>query len=112
MVPSPGEAAVDVAAILLEGMDLVILGLAGAAVPPSRARAVVARARSKGACLVLGQGRGRVLTVQLDVAATGKSFQRRSARMEIGERDGKTSWRTVAPVNGSSEIDTLMRPAL
>ncbi|MFD4785073.1 hypothetical protein ACFWNH_29040 [Rhodococcus qingshengii] len=46
LIPAPGPAAIDVAAILLDGMDLVVLGLAGAAVPPTRARAVVARARS------------------------------------------------------------------
>ncbi len=138
LVRDPKGSAVEVAAILLDGFDLVVLGLSGATATPSRTRAVIARARSKGAVLViaeghwdspdlriesrvagytglgqgLAQGRGRVLTVQLDVAATGKSFQRRSARMEIGAHDGKTAWRTVAPVNGSSEIDTLMRPAL
>ena len=53
----PGAAAIDVVAILLDGMDLVVLGLAGAVVPPTRARAVVARARSKGACLVVTEGR-------------------------------------------------------
>lgn len=46
LIPTPGSAAIDVAAILLDGMDLIVLGLAGAAVPPTRARAVVARARS------------------------------------------------------------------
>lgn len=46
LVSEPGESAVEVAAILLEGFDLVILGLAGATVTPSRARAVIARARS------------------------------------------------------------------
>ncbi|MDI9918489.1 hypothetical protein QM600_25160 [Rhodococcus sp. IEGM 1379] len=69
---------------------------------------------------VVGRGRDGDLgsqtplgrAAQLDVAATGKSFQRRSARMEIGAYDGKNAWRTVAPVNGSSQIDTPMRPAL
>lgn len=46
LVPAPGDAAIDVAAILLDGMDLVVLGLAGQSVPPTRARAVIARARS------------------------------------------------------------------
>ncbi|MFE5700772.1 hypothetical protein [Rhodococcus koreensis] len=45
-----------VAAILLDGIDRVILGLSGAAVPPSRAWAVVARARSKGAVLPVTEG--------------------------------------------------------
>jgi hypothetical protein len=58
LISSPSETAIDAAAILLDGMDLVVLGLAGADVPPTRARAVLARARSKGACLVVTEGRG------------------------------------------------------
>lgn len=47
-------------------MDLVVLGLAGAAVPPTRARAVVARARSKGACLVVTEGRWDGADIRID----------------------------------------------
>ena len=36
LVPEPRESAVEVVAILLDGIDLVILGLSGAAVTPSR----------------------------------------------------------------------------
>jgi len=46
LVPEPRDSAVEVAAILLDAIDLVILGLSGATVTPTRARAVVARARS------------------------------------------------------------------
>lgn len=134
LVSEPGESAVEVAAILLEGFDLVILGLSGATVTPSRARAVIARARSKGAVLVttqghwdgpdlriqaavagytgIDQGRGRVKTILLDVAAVGKGFQERRGRMEIGEHDGAVSWRTVAPESGSNTVITPMREAL
>ncbi|MFI8664634.1 hypothetical protein ACIGKR_31935 [Rhodococcus qingshengii] len=55
LIPSPGAVAIDVAAILLDGIDLVILGLSGAAVTPPRARVVVARARSKGNIFVVTQ---------------------------------------------------------
>lgn len=117
IVPEPTDSAVEVAAILLDGVDLVILGLSGAAVTPTRARAVVARARSKGAVLLvaegrwdgvdlriesqvagysgLGEGRGRVTGVQLDVAAAGKGFQRRARRMEIRSDSGSVTWCTV-----------------
>ncbi|MGW4339554.1 hypothetical protein ACWEK5_43245 [Rhodococcus koreensis] len=120
LVPTPKGTAVEVAAILLDGIDLVILGLSGAAVPPSRARAVVARARSKGAVLLVVDGswdgvdlriesqvagytglddrRGRVTGVQLDVAAAGKGFQRRTRRMELRSDSGSVAWRTVPTV--------------
>lgn len=128
LVPEPRESAVEVAAILLDGIDLVILGLSGAAVTPSRARAVVARARSKGNVLVVTQGqwdgpdlriesrvagysgltagRGRVTSVQLDVAALGKGFQRRTGRMEIREDAGVSVWRSIAPT-----VDAAHEPA-
>src|ERR1700756_311515 len=46
LVPDPGTDPVEVAAVLLDGMDLVVLGLRRS-VPLSRARAVTARARNK-----------------------------------------------------------------
>jgi len=117
LVPAPKGDAVEVAAILLDGVDLVILGLSGAAVPPSRARAVVARARAKGAVLLVTEGRwdgvdlriesrvagytglsdrrGRVTGVHLDVAAAGKGFPRRTLRVEIRSDAGSVAWRTV-----------------
>lgn len=117
LVPRPKEAAVECAAILLDGFDAVVLGLSGGAVTPSRGRAVAARARSKGAVLIvtegqwdgadlriescvvgytgLGQGHGRVTAVKLDVAAAGKGFQRRTGRMEIHDGTGQVAWRTI-----------------
>lgn len=44
LVPQPKEAAVECAAILLDGFDVIVLGLSSAAVTPSRGRAVAARA--------------------------------------------------------------------
>ena len=49
LVPDPGTDPVEVAAVLMDGMDLVALGLGGRSVPWSRARAVTARARNKAA---------------------------------------------------------------
>lgn len=132
LISQPGDAAVECAAILLDGLDVVVLGLAGAAVTPSRARAVVARARSKGAVLIVVEGlwdgpdlrissrvagysgitagRGRVTAVQFDVAAAGKGFQRRTQRMEIRDDTGSLSWHTAGEVPDATTM--LLRAAL
>ncbi|MDE8647589.1 hypothetical protein PXH69_21680 [Rhodococcus qingshengii] len=119
LVPTPGDAAIEVAAILLDGMDLVVLGLAGQAVPPTRARAVIARARSKGSCLVvtegrwdnadvridsrvtgyagLGQGRGRITGVTVDVEVSGRGFRPRSATLDLSADNGTVDWTSQTP---------------
>lgn len=56
VVPDPGVDPVEVAAVLMDGMDLVVLGLGGRSVPPSRTRVMVARARQKGCTLVVTDG--------------------------------------------------------
>jgi len=117
LVPQPKDAAIDCAAILLEGFDVVVLGLSGGAVTPSRGRAVAARAKSKGSLLIVTEGqwegpdlrissrvsgytgltagRGRVTGVRLDVAAVGKGFQQRTGSMEIRDESGQLRWATV-----------------
>ena len=117
LIPAPKDAAIDCAAILLEGFDVVVLGLSGGAVTPSRGRAVAARARSKGSLLIvtegqwdgpdlrissrvagytgLSAGRGRVTGVRLDVAAAGKGFQQRTGSLEIRDESGQLRWATV-----------------
>jgi hypothetical protein len=56
VIPDPGTDPVEVAAVLVDGMDLVVLGLGGRRVPQARARAVVARARNKGCTLLVTGG--------------------------------------------------------
>src|ERR1700682_477592 len=56
VIPDPGTDPVEVAAVLVDGMDLVVLGLGGRRVPQTRARAVVARARLKGCTLLVTDG--------------------------------------------------------
>ncbi|OBI11265.1 hypothetical protein A5712_09825 [Mycobacterium sp. E2327] len=56
VIPDPGTDPVEVAAVLIDGMDLVVLGLGGRQVPHTRARAVVARARNKGCTLLVTDG--------------------------------------------------------
>lgn len=46
IIPDAGDDPAAVAAVLVDGVDVVLLSLGGADVPPSRARAVTARARS------------------------------------------------------------------
>jgi hypothetical protein len=56
VIPNPGTDPVEVAAVLIDGMDMVVLGLGGRRVPQTRARAVVARARNKGCTLLVTDG--------------------------------------------------------
>jgi hypothetical protein len=103
VIPEPGADPVEVAAVLMDGMDLVLLGLAGRSVPATRARAVVARARQKGCTLLVTggdwhgasdrlearvsgyevtggsggrpiSGCGRISRVRLDMRARGRNF--------------------------------------
>jgi hypothetical protein len=98
VIPEPGADPVEVAAVLMDGMDLVVLGLGGRSVPAGRARAVMARARQKGCTLLItngdwqgasarleakvcgyeitGRGRpgfGRISKVRLDLSASGRA---------------------------------------
>jgi hypothetical protein len=100
VVEDPGPDPLEIAAILLDGMDLVVVGLA-APPPPSRARVLAARARSKGSTLLVAGGdwsgsalrltaevvgydgiddarRGRVCGARLSVRASGRSGPPRS----------------------------------
>ncbi len=56
VIPDPGADPVEVAAVLMDGLDLVVLCLGGRSVSPTRARAVTARARQKGSTLLVTDG--------------------------------------------------------
>ncbi len=71
VVPDPGADPVEVAAVLTDGMDLVVLGLRGRAVPPSRARAVTARARQRGCTLLVADGDWPGAAIRLDARVCG-----------------------------------------
>lgn len=119
LIPDPGADPVEIAAVLLDGMDLVVLGLGGASVTPSRARAVVARARSKGSTLIVTEGHwdgaelrldarvhgyaglgngtrdrgcGRLRSLSLAVCARGRSFQPRTTRLDVRAVQGRVEW--------------------
>ncbi len=71
VIQDPGADPVEVAAVLMDGMDLVVLGLRGRTVPPTRARAVTARARHKGCTLLIADGDWPGATVRLDARVCG-----------------------------------------
>lgn len=71
MIPHPGTDPVEVAAVLMDGMDLVVLGLAGRSVPATRARAVVARARQRGCALLVTGGQWQGASMRMEARVCG-----------------------------------------
>ena len=71
VVPNPGADPVEVAAVLMDGMDLVVLGLGDRCVPMTRARAVVARARQRGCTLVVTQGDWQGASMRMEARVRG-----------------------------------------
>ncbi|MCH9729490.1 MAG: hypothetical protein K0U84_07410 [Actinomycetia bacterium] len=71
VIPEPGADPVEVAAVLLDGMDLVVLGLGGRSVPATRARAVVARARQRECTLLVTDGNWQGASDRLDANVSG-----------------------------------------
>ncbi|MCI4676907.1 hypothetical protein [Candidatus Mycolicibacterium alkanivorans] len=71
VIPDPGTDPVEVAAVLMDGMDLVVVGLAGRTVTATRARAVVARARQKGCTVVVTRGEWQDASIRLDARVRG-----------------------------------------
>ncbi|MET0993538.1 MAG: hypothetical protein ABWY20_05390, partial [Mycobacterium sp.] len=61
----------EVAAVLMDGMDLVVLGLGGRSVSATRARAVVARARQKGCTLLVTGGDWQGASARLEARVCG-----------------------------------------
>lgn len=71
VIPYPGTDPVEVAAVLLDGLDLVVLALGGRSVPMARARAVTARARQKGCTLLVTGGDWHGASARLDARVCG-----------------------------------------
>ncbi|MEW2481387.1 hypothetical protein AB0876_17520 [Mycobacterium sp. NPDC049093] len=71
VIPDPGADPVEVASVLMDGMDLVVLGLGGRSVPPSRARVMVARARQKGCTLLVTDGDWQGASARLEARVCG-----------------------------------------
>lgn len=71
VIPDPGNDPVEVASVLMDGMDLVVLGLGGRCVPPSRTRVVLARARHRGCALLVSGGDWQGTALRLDARVSG-----------------------------------------
>lgn len=92
VIPQPGADPVEVAAVLMDGMDLVVLGLGGRSVPATRSRAVVARARQRGCALLVSGGQWQGAKMRMD------------ARVRGYEIAGTARTRDGAPVAGCGRI--------
>ncbi|WP_067470337.1 hypothetical protein [Nocardia amamiensis] len=110
-----GEDPLTVAAVLLDGVDVVVLDVDGVA-PPNRMRAVLARLRSHDGVLVvtgpgwarpdleiqcelaeysgLGAGRGRLRSMTFDIQVSGRAARRpRTTRVQLdGAAAQRCSW--------------------
>ena len=71
VIPDPGPDPVEVAAVLMDGLDLVALGLGGRRVTAGRARAVTARARQRECTLVVSGGDWPGAAARLDARVSG-----------------------------------------
>ena len=80
VIPEPGADPVEVAAVLMDGMDLVVLSLGGRTVPATRARAVVARASQRGCTLLVTDGDWQGASARLGAHVSGYEI--------AGGRDG------------------------
>lgn len=124
-IPDPGPDPEAVAAVLIDGMDLVVLDPARAEVPPTRARAITARVRRSAArllvvdarwpgadiridaqvteCVGLGRGHGRISGLELTVGVRGRAQAPRGLRLALGAEGGRLCWRHgPVPAGGAS----------
>ena len=107
VIPEPGADPVEVAAVLMDGMDLVVLGLGGRSVPAGRARAVVARARQKGCTLLVTGGDWQGASARLEarvcgyeVTGPGRPGIGRISKVRLAMRARGRSFGTVRAVGG------------
>ncbi|HEU0190105.1 MAG TPA: hypothetical protein VFR17_02375 [Mycobacterium sp.] len=71
VIPDPGTDPVEVAAVLMDGMDLVVLGLGGCSVPAARAGVLATRARHRGCVLLVTGGDWQGATLRLGARVLG-----------------------------------------
>jgi hypothetical protein len=111
VIPDPGADPVEVAAVLMDGLDLVVLGLGGRSVPPTRARAVTARARQKGCTLLVTDGEWHGASARLEARVCGYEMagaggreptpgRGRISRVRLATRAGGRAVRPVRAVGG------------
>jgi hypothetical protein len=98
VIPDPGTDPVEVAAVLMDGLDLVVLGLGGCSVPPTRARAVTARARQKGCTLLVCGGDWPGASARLEARVCGYEMAPGRGRISRVRLVTRARGRTVGPV--------------
>ncbi|MGC4934153.1 hypothetical protein ACLQ3C_10770 [Gordonia sp. DT30] len=86
VVPDPGVDPVEVAAVLLDGMDLVVLGLRGVTVPPARSRVVGGRARQQGSSLLVVDGDWPGAHTRMDARVVGYRHGPRADDLATADR--------------------------
>lgn len=128
LVDDPGVDPVEIGGILLDGMDLVVLGLGGVAVPPSRAKVLAGRARKQSSVLLVTDGRwpgaqlrlttrvtsyrrgpmaagcgyGRILGWRLEVSVEGRGQRARTAEIDCRSGDVGSGVVQMRPVTDVS----------
>lgn len=115
-VPTPGRDPVEVAGVLLDGMDLVVLGLSGTVVTPARARVVTGRVRTGRSTLLIVDGTwpGARLRLDAEVASyrhlPAGSMDLAAARTGYGRIGGMSLQVTATTRSGrrqTGEIDVM-----
>ncbi|MGI5223238.1 hypothetical protein [Nocardia sp. CA-290969] len=122
VIPDAGHDPIEVAAVLLDGMELVVLGLGDAAIAPARARVLAAKARAKDATLLvtdgswpapdlrlesrvagytgLGTGNGRIRSISLDIEVRGRTGVPVRGRLAARPLGGRVEW--IVPGAGAA----------
>lgn len=85
MIPEPGADPLEVATVLMDGMDLVVLDLTGCSVAPTRARSMTARARHKGCTLLVTGADWPGAQVRLDARVRGYELTGGCGSGRVGE---------------------------
>lgn len=117
LIPEPGDDPAQVAGVLLDGIDLVVLGMRGAAVAPSRARVLTGRVRRQRSVLLVADGHWPQAQTRLDGRVIGhrhvpdrRSIALASARSGYG-RVGGIALRVSVADRGRPEqvVDLLLQ---
>ncbi|NKY34286.1 hypothetical protein HGA13_14540 [Nocardia speluncae] len=131
VIADAGQDPIEVAAVLLDGMELVVLGLGPAAIQPARARVLAAKARGKGATLLvtggnwpapdlslesrvagytgLGTGSGRIRSISLDIEVRTRAGAPRRGRLAARPLGGRVEWiglDEIATTHTSEQLET------
>ncbi|MDV7991620.1 hypothetical protein [Rhodococcus sp. IEGM 1374] len=129
--PGDPATALDAASICLDGVDLVVTTLGGLDIPPTRARALLARCRSHAAVLVvtdgrmpgldltiesrpvaiggIERGRGRLRSITIETSVHGRGAPARTGRYTVtaptfGEQ--RLSWTSDSDIGSSGGTTT------